>query len=143
MGYRALAIFALLVVVPACSQSAPTPASTGATAPGTVRTAYAITGMHCGGCADAIVAEVGEVKGVKGVQCTFESKCAVIEFTDPAAKADAEHAITKLGYKIAPCGIPVTLEPVDVTSVTVTPVAVTPAGAPAAPAQPAATPESK
>jgi copper chaperone CopZ len=116
MRYRALAIVALLVAVPACSQSAPTPASTGATAPGTVRAAYAITGMHCGGCADAIVAEVGEVKGVKGVQCTFESKCAVIEFTDPAAKADAERAITKLGYKIAPCE---------------------------APAQPAAAPESK
>jgi copper chaperone CopZ len=143
MRYRALALVALLVAVPACSQSAPAPASTGATAPGTVRAAYAITGMHCGGCADAIVAEVGEVKGVRGVQCTFESKCAVIEFTDPAAKADAEHAITKLGYKIAPCGIPVTLEPVDVTSVTVTPVTIAPAGAPAAPAQPAATPESK
>jgi copper chaperone CopZ len=143
MRYRALAIVALLAAVPACSQSAPTPASTGATAPGTVRAAYAITGMHCGGCADAIVAEVGEVKGVKGVQCTFESKCAVIEFTDPSAKADAEHAITKLGYKIAPCGLPVTLEPVDVTSVAVTPVTVTPAGAPTAPAQPAATPESK
>ena len=67
MRYRALAIVALLVAVPACSQSAPTPASTGATASGTVRAAYAITGMHCGGCADAIVAEVGEVKGVKGV----------------------------------------------------------------------------
>jgi hypothetical protein len=67
------------------------------------------------------------VKGVKGVQCTFESKCAVIEFTDPAAKADAEHAITKLGYKIAPCTVPVTLEPVEVKSVNVTPVTVTPA----------------
>ena len=136
MRYRALAIVALLVAVPACSQSAPTASSTGATAPGTVRAAYAITGMHCGGCADAIVAEVGEVKGVKGVQCTFESKCAVIEFTDPAAKSDAEHAITKLGYKIAPCTVPATLVPVDVTSVNVTPVTVTPA-------QPAAAPESK
>ena len=127
MRYRALAIVALLVAVPACSQSAPTPASARATAPGTVRAAYAITGMHCGGCADAIVAEVGEVKGVKGVQCTFESKCAVIEFTDLAAKADAEHAITKLGYKIAPCTVPVTLVPVEVTSVNVTPMTVTPA----------------
>ena len=135
MRYGALAIVALLAAVPACSQSAPTASSTGTNAPGTVRAAYAITGMHCGGCADAIVAEVGEVKGVKGVQCTFESKCAVIEFTDPAAKSDAEHAITKLGYKIAPCTVPVTLVPVEVTSVNVTPVTVTPA-------QPAV-PESK
>ena len=106
MQHRALLLVALLVAVPACSKSVPPAATSGPTAPGTVRAAYAITGMHCGGCADAIVAEVGEVKGVKGVQCTFESKCAVIEFTDPAAKADAEHAITKLGYKIAPCEAP-------------------------------------
>jgi hypothetical protein len=51
----------------------------------------------------------------------------VIEFADPAAKADAEHAITKLGYKIAPCTVPVTLVPVEVTPVNVTPVTVTPA----------------
>lgn len=63
---------------------------------------YAIEGMHCSGCAEAIVAEVGEVKGVKGVQCTFESKQATIELTDAAAAAEAERAITKLGYKIAP-----------------------------------------
>ena len=68
----------------------------------TVEVAYAVEGMHCDGCAQAIVAEVSEVKGVRSVKCTFESKQAVIVLDDAASLAEAERAITKLGYTISP-----------------------------------------
>lgn len=74
----------------------------------TTQVAYKVTGMHCNSCAEAITAEVAAVKGVRSVQCTFESKCAVLELNDPAAQVEAERAITKLGFIIAPCAIPVT-----------------------------------
>jgi len=72
----------------------------------TTQVAYTVTGMHCNSCAEAITAEVAAVKGVRSVQCTFESKCAVLELNNPAAQGDAERAITKLGYTIAPCAMP-------------------------------------
>jgi copper chaperone CopZ len=70
--------------------------------PTTVEVAYAVEGMHCDGCAQAIVAEVSEVKGVRSVKCTFESKQAVIVLDDATSLAEAERAITKLGYTISP-----------------------------------------
>ena len=92
----------------ACDRPAPTAAAPGPAAAAT-RVAYAIGGMHCGGCADAIVAEVGAVHGVSAVHCTFDSKCAVVELADPAAQPAAEHAITKMGYRITPCPVPASM----------------------------------
>ena len=77
-------------------------AGCGRDAPGPVQVTYRITGMHCGGCAEAIVAEVSEVKGVRGVRCTYESGTATLDLEDQAARAEAERAITKLGYAISP-----------------------------------------
>lgn len=74
----------------------------GGDAPGPVQVTYRVSGMHCGGCAEAIVAEVSEVKGVRGVRCTYESGTATVDLDDPGARAEAERAITKLGYAIAP-----------------------------------------
>ena len=56
------------------------------------------------------VAEVSEVKGVHGVRCTFESKVAVVEL-DAAARDEAERAMTKMGYRIAP--VPLPAQPAD------------------------------
>jgi copper chaperone CopZ len=72
----------------------------------TTQVAYTVTGMHCNSCAEAITAEVAAVKGVRSVQCTFESKCAVLEVNNPTAQAEAERAITKLGFTITPCAVP-------------------------------------
>ena len=83
------------------------PAAATAATKHTTQVAYTVTGMHCNSCAEAITAEVAAVKGVRSVQCTFESKCAVLELNNPSAQADAEHAITKLGYTIEPCAVPV------------------------------------
>lgn len=108
MRSAALIISGFLFVLAACGPKEPGPASVDArnAATATTRLAYTITGMHCNGCAEAIVAEVSEVKGVKSAACTFDSKCAVIELTDPNAKSQAEHAITKLGYTISVCEVP-------------------------------------
>ena len=91
---------ALLLPLAACGDRG---AARATAAPVTV--AYDVGKMHCGGCADAITAEVSEVKGVKGVACTIETHRAVITLDDPAAGPLAEKAITKLGYtitKVAP-----------------------------------------
>ena len=82
------------------------PSAATAVAKQTTQVAYTVTGMHCNSCAEAITAEVAAVKGVRSVQCTFESKCAVLELNNPSAQADAERAITKLGYTIEPCAVP-------------------------------------
>jgi copper chaperone CopZ len=58
--------------------------------------------MHCGGCAEAIVAEVSEVPGVAEVRCTFESGTAEILAADADLRGRIEQAITKLGYRIEP-----------------------------------------
>ena len=99
---------ALALSLAACGPSAPAGRPAAARAE---TVAYAVEGMHCGGCAEAIVAEVSEVKGVHGVRCTFESKVAVVELDDASARAEAERAMTKMGYRIAP--VPVPAQPAD------------------------------
>ena len=103
---KRIAATALALALASCGD-APTGAS--AAAARTERVAYAVEGMHCGGCAEAIVAEVGEVKGVRSVRCTYESKVAVIELDDGAVRPEAERAITKMGYRIA--AVPAPAEP--------------------------------
>lgn len=68
----------------------------------TWRTSFRVDGMHCGGCAEAIVAELKETPGVRSATCSFEAKRCEVELL-PAAKADtAAAAIRKLGYTVAP-----------------------------------------
>ena len=68
----------------------------------TTTVTYRVSGMHCDGCAEAIVAEVSEVKGVRKVECAFDTQTAVVTLDGDAARPEAERAITKLGYRIAP-----------------------------------------
>ncbi len=109
MGIPLVSALSTVLALTGCSGSdVQKPATATAAAKQTTQVAYTVTGMHCNSCAEAITAEVAAVKGVRSVQCTFESKCAVLEVNNPAAQADAERAITKLGFTIAPCAIPVT-----------------------------------
>lgn len=96
---RAFAVLALASWPLAACGDAP---SAGMARADAVKVAYSVEGMHCDGCAGAIVAEVQEVKGVRSVECTFASGQAVITLDDPSARPEAERAITKLGYRIAP-----------------------------------------
>jgi copper chaperone CopZ len=103
---KRIAATALALALASCGDA---PTGAPAAAARTERVAYAVEGMHCGGCAEAIVAEVGEVKGVRSVRCTYESKVAVIELDDGAVRPEAERAITKMGYRIA--AVPAPAEP--------------------------------
>lgn len=108
---RTLALLTAPIVVSACGD-APRNAPAVAAAKAAVQANYRVEGMHCNGCAEAIVAEVSEVKGVDSVQCTFESGEARITLGDPGAREAAERAITKLGYRISPA-VPAAQAPVS------------------------------
>jgi len=70
----------------------------------TWRTGFRVDGMHCGGCAEAIVAELNETPGVRSASCSFETKRCDVELL-PTAKAEAAAAaIRKLGYAVTPDG---------------------------------------
>jgi copper chaperone CopZ len=70
--------------------------------PAALHAHYAIAGMHCDGCAEAIVAEVMEVPGVQAIECSYATQTADVTMSSEAQRADVERAITKLGYKIQP-----------------------------------------
>lgn len=100
---RAFAVLALASSpLAACGDAPSAGMAAGMARADAVKVAYSVEGMHCDGCAGAIVAEVQEVKGVRSVECTFASGQAVITLDDPSARPEAERAITKLGYRIAP-----------------------------------------
>ncbi len=82
--------------------SATTATAATATAVTPVVFRYEVTGMHCGGCAEAITAELMELPGVQKVDCQYETHHAEIVVADASLQPKVEHAITKLGYTIAP-----------------------------------------
>jgi len=100
------AVLTVLALTGCSGSDVQKPATADAAPKQTTQVAYNVTGMHCNSCAEAITAEVAVVKGVRSVQCTFESKCAVLQLNDPTAQAEAERAITKLGFTITPCAVP-------------------------------------
>jgi copper chaperone CopZ len=66
------------------------------------RTAFQVEGMHCNGCAEAIVAELKETPGVRSATCSFETKRCDVELMPTATADTASGAIRKLGYTVTP-----------------------------------------
>lgn len=64
------------------------------------RVVLAVSGMHCGSCADGITAMLKRTEGVLEVSTTFEDRESKVRF-DPAVTSPAKliEAIEKLGYK--------------------------------------------
>ena len=64
------------------------------------RVVLAVTGMHCGSCADGITAMLKRTEGVLEVSTSFEDRESQVRF-DPAITSPAKliEAIEKLGYK--------------------------------------------
>jgi copper chaperone CopZ len=60
-----------------------------------------VNGMHCDGCVNAVTTKVSRVEGVESCVVSLEAETATI-IADPAAFADAQAAIEKLGYKVTP-----------------------------------------
>jgi copper chaperone CopZ len=98
-----LAVLApVAAILMACDGRTPPPRIDGT--PVTVR--FQVEGMHCGGCAEAIVAELRETPGVRGAQCSFDTKVAEVELLPTTNPDDAAAAIRKLGYTVSPAPAP-------------------------------------
>ena len=67
---------------------------------GSTRVVLAVSGMHCGSCADGIDAMLKRTEGVLEASTSFENREATVRF-DPAITSPAKliEAIEKLGYK--------------------------------------------
>ena len=67
---------------------------------GSSRVVLAVSGMHCGSCADGITAMLKRTEGVLEVSTSFEDRESKVRF-DPAVTSPAKliEAIEKLGYK--------------------------------------------
>ena len=96
------ATFPAVLVLAACGPSDPAPRVDGTA----TRVRFQVEGMHCGGCAEAIVAELKETPGVRGAQCSFETKVAEVELLPTTDPERAAAAIRKLGYTVSPAAAP-------------------------------------
>ena len=92
------AVLPAVLVLAACKPGEPAPQVDG---PST-HVRFQVEGMHCGGCAEAIVAELKEIPGVRGAQCSFETKVAEVELLPTTDPERAAAAIRKLGYTVSP-----------------------------------------
>lgn len=92
------ALLPALLVLAACKPGDPAPQVDG---PST-HVRFQVEGMHCGGCAEAIVAELKETPGVRGAQCSFDTKVAEVELLPTTDPERAAAAIRKLGYTVSP-----------------------------------------
>ena len=95
--FLAAAITPVLVLA-ACKPGDPAPRVDGPT----TQVRFVVEGMHCGGCAEAIVDELKETPGVRGAQCSFETKVAEVELLPTTDPERAAAAIRKLGYTVSP-----------------------------------------
>jgi copper ion binding protein len=64
-------------------------------------TTYAVTGMSCQHCVDAVTAEVGRISGVEQVQVDLPSGTVTVTSTSPLALAVVRAAIDEAGYDLA------------------------------------------
>ena len=61
---------------------------------------FAITGMHCDGCAGGLTAELKETRGVTFAQVTLSNKLAVVAFdTNKVSTAQLTKAIKTAGFE--------------------------------------------
>ncbi len=60
---------------------------------------FAITGMHCDGCAGGLTAELKETAGVASAQVTFSNKLAVVSYdTNKLSEAKLLAVIKDAGF---------------------------------------------
>ena len=64
---------------------------------------FAITGMHCDGCAGGLTAELKQTRGVTSVAVTFSNQLAVVAYdTNRATAAQLTKAIKDAGFTARP-----------------------------------------
>ncbi len=70
------------------------------TAPPTMTVTYAVEGMHCENCVQAITAKAKDVPGVVACDVSLDEKRMIVAVDDPAAKQRVAEAVAKLGYTV-------------------------------------------
>lgn len=61
-------------------------------------TEYAVTGMTCGHCEQAVRTEVGQISGVESVDVSAETGRLVVTSAGDLADADVVAAVDEAGY---------------------------------------------
>lgn len=67
----------------------------------TVTTTYAVTGMSCQHCVDAVTAEVGRLAGVEQVQVDLPAGAVTVTSATPLVLDDVRAAVDEAGYDLA------------------------------------------
>lgn len=68
--------------------------------PANVTNSFAITGMHCDGCAGGLTAELKETAGVASATVTFSNKLAVVAYDcNKTSAAQLTKAIKEAGFE--------------------------------------------
>ena len=90
---------AVATLLAACGDGGTSPAARADATP--VRATFTVEGMHCNGCAEAIVDELKETPGVRSATCSFETKTCEVELQPSTSPETAAGAIRKLGYTVS------------------------------------------
>lgn len=64
-------------------------------------TTYAVAGMSCQHCVDAVTAEVGRIAGVEQVQVDLPAGAVTVTSTAPLAVEEVRRALDEAGYDLA------------------------------------------
>ena len=67
----------------------------------TATTTYAVSGMSCQHCVDAVTAEVGRLPGVEQVQVDLAAGAVTVTSTEPLVLADVRAAVDEAGFDLA------------------------------------------
>jgi copper ion binding protein len=65
---------------------------------------YAVTGMSCQHCIDAVTAEVGRLAGVEQVEVDLTSGTVTVTSTEPLALDAVRGAVDEAGFDLAGAG---------------------------------------
>jgi copper chaperone CopZ len=109
VGTASLSLLAWLNALAGCAQVSDSQAAApaGATDPPAETSAsegitlsFAVTGMHCDGCAQAIEGTVSRIPGVSGCDASFEDSSATVVVSDPSLAGAVLTAVAEMGYTI-------------------------------------------
>lgn len=67
----------------------------------TVQATYAVSGMTCGHCVQAVSGELSKLDGVTGVDVDLATGAVTVTSEAPLAEADVREAVDEAGYELA------------------------------------------
>jgi copper ion binding protein len=66
-----------------------------------MQTSYAVTGMTCQHCVNAVSEEIGKIDGVAGVQVDLGTGLVTVTSGGPLERAEVAAAVEEAGYDLA------------------------------------------